>query len=135
MAEVTVRWDVDQADVLAELTRLGHPPYFRLESVLATTFTITEARVHVISGALLASGHTSSSLADDLWTGTLSYARYPGIFELARGNKMPTKNHPDGGHFFFDPVEAPPMGPYDSLTGEGAQMYIHEIRAWLEGEH
>ena len=32
----------------------------------------------------------------------MSAARYPGIFELARGNR-PTKYHPAGGHYFFGP--------------------------------
>ena len=56
-------------------------------------FATSEGRVHVITGALKASMHPSSSLGAGDWEGTMSAARYPGIFELARGNR-PTKYHP-----------------------------------------
>lgn len=99
--------EIDAADVLAELTRLSSPPaeaYAKLEGILLSSFAATQAHVHVITGFLKASGHPSSEVSGDEWSGTLSYARYPGIYELARGDK-PTQNHPEGGHFFFDPPE------------------------------
>jgi hypothetical protein len=125
-----IHFEVDDADVIGELARLSHPPVLQLESVLATTFAITEARVHVITGQLKGSGHPSSAFDGDTWTGTLSYDRDPGIFELARG---PAKSKHHGGlydsHFFFDPVEA--RWPGDWTTGDSFQMYTKVIRDFL----
>lgn len=89
-----------------ELDRLAAGPggetVLRMEAALAAGYITTEARVHVITGYLKASGQPSSSFDGELWEGTIDFARYPGIFELARGNS-PTMNHPEGGHYFFDP--------------------------------
>jgi len=89
-----------------ELDRLAAGPagetVVAMESALMNGFIVTEARVHVITGFLKASGHPSSSFDGQQWEGEIDFARYPGIFELARGN-MPTKNHPEGGHYFFEP--------------------------------
>ena len=125
-------FEVDLDGAGAELERLQHPPFMELEGVLAATFAITEARVHVISGKLLASGHPTSEAAGDVWTGTLNYDRYPGIYELARGPKM-TRHHGGFGdsHFFFDPVEA--RFPGDWTTGDGYELYTAAILGWLEG--
>lgn len=91
-----------------ELDRLARGPDARtitaMEAALMDGFSITEARVHVITGALKASGHPWSSFEGDVWTGEIDYDRYPGIFELARGD-APTKHHPEPGlHYFFDPA-------------------------------
>ena len=102
-----IRVEIDAADVLHELDRLaaGPAPVVELfEGVLLESYTATQTRVHVITGALKASGHPDSSFDGETWSGTLDYARHPGIFELARGDS-PTANHPEGGHFFFDPPE------------------------------
>ena len=127
-----IRFDMDIAAVDVELTRLQHPPVDKLEGVLATTFAITEARVHVLTGHLKASGHPSSSYVPGIWTGTLSYDRDPGIFELARGPKR-TRHH--GGladsHFFFDPVEA--RWPGDWTTGDSFHMYTRVIDDFMGG--
>jgi hypothetical protein len=89
-----------------ELDRLAKGPagttILEMEAALVTGYTLTEARVHVITGFLKASGHPSSSFDGEQWTGELDYVRYPGIFELARGD-TPTLHHPEGGHYFFDP--------------------------------
>jgi hypothetical protein len=90
-----------------ELDRLEAGPglggtLMAMEGALAIGYAVTEGRVHVITGALKASGHPESSYDGDTWTGVLSYARYPGIYELARGD-TPSKHHPDGRHYFFDP--------------------------------
>lgn len=123
---------VDLDGTAWNLERLQHPPFRELEAVLATTFAITEARVHVITGKLLASGHPTSVAAGDTWEGTLHYAGDPGIFELARGPKV-TRHH--GGytdsHFFFDPVEA--RWPGDWRTGDAYQMYTRVIEDFLSG--
>jgi hypothetical protein len=102
---VTVRYTVDTSSADRELERLAHGPaasVHHFESALLAAFAETQGHVHVITGALKSSGKPSSSFDGSRWTGTLSYARHPGIFELARGDH-PTANHPEGGHYFFDP--------------------------------
>lgn len=89
-----------------ELDRLAAGPgasaVGAMEAALMAGFATSQGRVHVITGQLKASLQMGSSFAGDTWTGTMSAARYPGIFELARGN-MPTDHHPSGGHYFFGP--------------------------------
>lgn len=72
------------------------------EKALVEGTLVTEQRAHVITGGLKASVHPDSQLGFGEWTGEILAARHPGIYELARGN-MPTQNHPEGGHYFFDP--------------------------------
>jgi hypothetical protein len=89
-----------------ELDRLAKGPagstVLAMEAAMVAGFVTTEARVHVITGYLRASGHVTSSFDGEQWEGEIDYARYPGIYELARGN-APTKNHPEGGHYFLSP--------------------------------
>jgi hypothetical protein len=92
-----------------ELDRLAAGPGPRtiaeMEAALLEGFTITEGKVHVITGYLKASGHPSSHRDPGTWTGEIAYDRHPGIFELARGHSA-TGNHPEGGHYFFgDPPD------------------------------
>lgn len=77
---------------------------FNFEKTFAEAFAATKEAVHVDTGFLQASGIPSTHFDGDEWEGEIDYARYPGIFELARGDK-PTKFHPEGGHFFFNAVE------------------------------
>jgi hypothetical protein len=85
-----------------ELDRLiKGPSVVKMEAALMSGFMTTEGRVHVITGHLKASLHPSSEFGGDTWTGTMSAARYPGIYELARGNR-PTRYHRDS-HYFFGP--------------------------------
>jgi hypothetical protein len=125
-----IRFEVNISPAEVELDRLQHPPTHELESVLAANFATTEARVHVITGHLKASGHPTSEHTGDVWTGTLHFDRDPGIFELARGLKH-TKHHGGLGdsHFFFDPVEA--RWPGDWTTGDSFQMYTKVIRRFI----
>lgn len=101
-----VHWDFYGAGVEAELDRISRGPDQRtiaaFETALLTGYATSEARAHVITGRLKASGHPSSHHGEGSWEGTISFAGKPGIFELARGDK-PTGNHPEGGHYFFDP--------------------------------
>lgn len=90
-----------------ELDRLAHGPgsstVMAMEAALLAGFTVSAAKVHVITGQLKASMTVASEFTADTWTGTMSAARNPGIFELARGN-APTKYHPyPGDHYFFGP--------------------------------
>ncbi len=109
MADVSIRIDINlygPRGVGFELGRLMSGPgghtVMRMESVLMGAFATTELRVHVITGQLLASGHPSSSFDGDVWSGSMAFARHPGIFELWRGDR-PTRDHPEGRHYFFDP--------------------------------
>ncbi len=102
----SVRFTMDARDATRELDRLAGGPHSvvpQFESILLGSFAAVEARVHVITGALKASGHPSSEFDGIRWEGTLHFARHPGIFELARGDQ-PTLNHPEGEHGFFDPA-------------------------------
>jgi hypothetical protein len=106
---VSVRFEVDISGphgAGTELDRLRDGPgpatLARFEMALLTAYVTSETRVHVITGHLKASGHPSSHYDGDQWHGEVDFARYPGVFELARGN-APTANHPEGGHYFFDP--------------------------------
>jgi hypothetical protein len=152
----SVRFEVDLNGMGMELERLQHPPVRELEGVLLATFATTEARVHVETGHLKASGRPTSSYAGDVWSGTISFESYPGLFELARGpndvalrrsknprsagpprlNPGPKLKGPHGprdSHFFFDSVQAPGYGDYDTTHGEGFLMYKAVIESWLEG--
>lgn len=91
-----------------ELDRLARGPGPRIiahmEAALMLGYAITEGRVHVITGDLLASGHPQSSFDRYTWSGEIDYDRDPGIFELARGD-APTRHHPaPGRHYLFDPA-------------------------------
>ena len=101
---IVITVDLDGAG--EELDRLARGPggetVGRMESALLSGFATTEGRVHVITGYLKSTLHPSSEFSGDTWTGTMSAARYPGIYELARGNR-PSKFHPAGGHYFFGP--------------------------------
>lgn len=98
-----ISFEVDAEEAIAELDRLAKGPELGgMEGALASGYMTTSQRVHVLTGRLKESGHPISSFSDGTWEGIISYARHPGIFELARGDS-PTMNHPEGGHFFFDP--------------------------------
>ena len=100
---MTVRFSVDASRAIAELDRLAKgPDTTTFEAALAAGLATTDAKVHEITGHLRSSGHPVSEDKGGEWEGTIAYARYPGIYELARGDR-PTRNHPEGGHFFFDP--------------------------------
>lgn len=103
---MAVTWTVSLSGAGDELDRIAAGPDARTiaawETALLTGYSLSEARAHVITGALKASGHPSSHLGEGSWEGTIAFARHPGIFELARGD-APTKNHPEGQHYFFDP--------------------------------
>lgn len=114
--------------VLHELDRLARGPgadgtTFRLESILMTGYAATQERVHVLTGHLKGSGHPESSFDGAVWTGTVSYDRHPGIFELARGDH-PTHNHPEGGHYFFEP-----------MYRDTPRQYEEAVMHFLEGGH
>jgi hypothetical protein len=101
-----VYWEMWLDGAGDELDRLSRGPdahtIASMEAALLEGFGITEERVHVITGALKASGHPASSFDSRVWEGVINFAHNPGIFELARADS-PTRYHPMGGHYFFDP--------------------------------
>ncbi len=108
-----------------ELDRLAKGPGAKTigewEGALMAGFSVSEARAHVITGLLRASGHPTSSYDVTSWSGTINFDRYPGVFELARADS-PTRYHPEGGHYFFDPggpvfERAVRQGLWDWVTG------------------
>ncbi len=124
---MSVSFTVDFSQVLHEIDRLAAGPgaggtTFRLEGIMLQNFQQTQQDVHVITGHLKAEGHPSSSFDGDVWEGTISYPRRPGIFELARKNQ-PTQNHPEGGHAFFR-----------SSYEETPQQYEAAMMGFLRGE-
>lgn len=100
---MSIHFKIDIDEVVQELDRLIQgPDLAEFESAMLQGYLATADRVHVITGFLKGSGNTSSQTGTGSWKGTIGFARYPGIYELALGD-VPTKNHPEGGHFFFDP--------------------------------
>lgn len=90
-----------------ELDRLEKGPagdtLDRMEASLASHAVAVEARTHVITGYLKGTIRSYSDFAGAVWEGTIAGARFPGIYELARGD-TPTKEHPYPGHHnFFGP--------------------------------
>jgi hypothetical protein len=114
VGSITIFIDLDGAgDELDRLMRGPGPETLaRMEAGLLAGYGMSEAKVHVITGMLKASGHVSSSFDTDNWEGTMAWARHPGIFELARAD-TPTKYHQDGGHYFMR---------------EGGPFFLREVR-------
>jgi hypothetical protein len=120
------RIEIDLDGAGDELDRLiaGPAPALPLfESALMTGFAKSLFQAHVITGKLRGSGHLSSSFDGATWEGQIGFARYPGIFELARGNR-PSRHHPDGRHYFFDGA-----GPdFERAVREGAWWWVTDGR-------
>jgi hypothetical protein len=71
-----VRFSVNIGDALAGVRRTGpdHTTILELEAALATLFARTQARVHVDTGSLLASGAMNSyRTPGGGWTGRITY--------------------------------------------------------------
>ncbi len=103
------------------------PSTRKLGNLLTAAYAATQSKVHIDTGYLKASGRKSEHHVGDVWMGEIEFARHPGIFELARGDKptgtdtiitRPGKkatkrqiartlqtSHPTGGHHFFNGVE------------------------------
>lgn len=110
-----------------ELDRLEKGPFgetvTRMEGSLMRHTVAVEARTHVITGYLKGTIRSSSNFNGARWEGVMRGARYPGIFELARGD-MPTKHHPAPGHHNFFGPHGPQFekdirqSVWDFVTGE-----------------
>lgn len=77
--------------------------------MLATGFAITQARTHVLTGSLKASGKTSTDFDGDEWTGEISY----------------------GGALWKTPAPGPPNNPVDYAIFEMARGGEHDFLAPL----
>jgi hypothetical protein len=104
-----IQWTsgVSLDEIIKELKRLGGPPGFKvvhgLELALSAAYADTQARTHIITGSLKASGDVESHFSDGrVWEGTITYggtlhgAPKPGppndpvdyaIYEMARGGE------------------------------------------------
>jgi hypothetical protein len=111
---VTFKVDIDGP--LAELDRLvAGPDLSAFEMAMSDGLAATFEKVHQLTGHLKTTGRGTTELGEGSWEGTMAFARHPGIFELARGDR-PTRNHPEGGHYFFDP---------------GGEMYLEAVKRAL----
>lgn len=98
----------------------------KLDNVFGAAAAAVRSRVHIDTGYLASSGRDSTHYVNDIWIGEITYARYPGIFELARGD-TPTVTHPTGGHFFFNAVE--PFIPHmDNIINDLFDDYFSKAR-------
>jgi hypothetical protein len=90
----------DYASLERELDRLsslpGHDGVAHLDKQLSVVFAETEALVHVITGALRASGKTESKHEDEQWSGQMTFGGpAPGFFPRARkGTRRRVEKHP-----------------------------------------
>lgn len=123
-----IRWEsgIQLDEIIKELQRLGGPPGFKvvtgLEAALAAAFEDTQARTHIITGSLKASGVTESDFSNEhVWEGSITYggalhgAPKPGppndpvtyaIFEMARGGDHDFFGHlPDFDHMFEEAID------------------------------
>lgn len=79
----------------------------KLETVLASAYATTQARVHIITGRLKASGRTASDFTGKVWSGEVRYGgpkstpAYYGIYEMHRKGVKPGL----GPHDFYDGLE------------------------------
>jgi hypothetical protein len=124
---MTFHIEVDDDQVTHELSRLSRGPgadgtTFALEAIWLGAFAATQAHVHVLTGRLKATGHPRTEFDGERWEGFVGYVRHPGIFELARGDR-PTRNHPEGGHYFL----APMFGTHDAME--------QAVLGFLRGDH
>lgn len=109
----------DYSELDAELDRLSDMPdaktKAKLDAVLHTGFELTQAAVHVRTGALKASGEEDSEVHDvtDTWEGTITYGD-PGdagpvdyaIYEKERGlGGAGGVSNAKGDHDFMDPLK------------------------------
>jgi hypothetical protein len=66
-------WDMSAwEDRLSKLS-LDEPIVVQLDKLLESAYTASQMKVHIISGRLKASGHTTSTLVESVWTGEIVY--------------------------------------------------------------
>ncbi len=115
MIQVTSDW----SDVDRELDRLSRMPTMEATSLLNTalsfSFALTEAAVHVETGALKASGRmeTNKQSIESQWTGEITYGDEQAvdyaIYEQRRDIHWVGPSDSKGDHNFLRPLDA--VGP------------------------
>lgn len=99
---------------IADLSELEGPPHkatIKFEALLHAAFVDTQARTHIITGSLKASGKTSSDFDGDVWEGTIEY----------------------GGALWGVPAPGPPNDPVDYAIYEMARGGEHDFFGGLPG--
>lgn len=99
---------------IANLEEAAGPHYkttVQLEALLRAAFLNTQARTHIITGSLKASGKTDSDFDGDVWTGTITY----------------------GGALWKTPAPGPPNDPVDYAIYEMARGGDHDFFGDLIG--
>lgn len=99
---------------IARLEKSAEPHYettVELEALLRAAFLDTQARTHVITGSLKASGASSSDFDGEVWQGSITY----------------------GGVLFKVPVPGPPHDPVDYAIYEMARGGEHDFFSGLPG--
>jgi hypothetical protein len=134
-----VAWTEDGlGDLIREIRQFAGVPTFRvirgLELVLRSAFVDTQAKTHVISGSLKASGHSASEYENDEWSGAIGYGGPPVSVPVPASGYSPSATAPKdpvdyaiyemarGGHhdFFRDLVLFEPLFEQAILAhGEG----------------
>lgn len=122
-----IHWEVDlysrPRGAGFELDRLEKGPagetVARMEASLVANTLAVEQRTHVITGYLKSTIRFDSSFEGDQWEGTMYGARYPGIYELARGDS-PTLHHPAPGHHNF-------FGPYGPIFEKDVRQAVYDF--------
>lgn len=99
---------------IARLEESAEPHFettVELEALLRAAFLETQARTHIITGSLKASGKTASDFDGDVWTGTITY----------------------GGALWRTPAPGPPNDPVDYAIYEMVRGGDHDFFAGLVG--
>lgn len=99
---------------IADLRELQVMPYkatVELEALLNAAFADTQARTHVLTGSLKASGKTDSDFDGDEWSGSITY----------------------GGELWRTPAPGPPNDPVVYAIYEMARGGEHDFFAGLPG--
>lgn len=113
MLQINSNWD----PIEKEIDRLERMPDGKtrqaLKATINTGFALTQAAVHVETGALKASGRVSDSYDrfDREWTGEIQYGDDSGpvdyaIYEKRRGVHWVGPSAAKGDHDFFTPLKA-----------------------------
>lgn len=107
MAQVFVITTVGLDEMLKDFQKAGKPlgtkELLPFEQAFEQAAILVAAKVHILTGDLKRSGRHDTHYDGNEWSGEIRYDADPGVFELWRGDKA-TKNHPEGGHNFFEPV-------------------------------
>lgn len=100
-------------EIIGMMRDVSGPPSFRviygLEKALQDAFMDTQARTHIITGSLKASGKTNSEFDGELWEGEITY----------------------GGELWESPTPGPPNNPVDYAIFEMARGGEHDFFAGI----